>query len=83
MEPAEEAEEASGEKIEPDETETKAESECSQPRDIEYKPGQYLTANTSSPALSLTEPSEYLTGRVFHSMSRIVPKSYYARNFMP
>ena len=88
MEPAEEAEEASEEEIEPDETENKAESECSQPRDIEYKPGQYLTTtntstNTSSPALSLTEPSEYLTGRVVHLMSRTVPKSYYASSLMP
>ena len=83
VEPAEKAEEASEEKIEPDETENKAESECSQPRDIEYKPGQYLTTTNTSSALSITEPSEYLTGSVVHLMSRIVPKSYYARNFMP
>ena len=88
MEPAEEAEEASEEKIEPDETENKPESECSQPWDIEYKPGQYLTTTNTSSALSITEPSEYLTGRVVHlhfesCSEELVRQQFYAIKTQP
>ena len=53
MEPAEEAKEVTEDKIVSDE---KADSECSQPKDIEYKPGQYLSISESSQYLSLTSP---------------------------
>ena len=56
MEPAEEAKEATEEKIGSNE---KAGSESSPPKDIQYKPGQYLSL--TSPPLSIPEPPQGLT----------------------